>query len=339
MSTSRRTLPDDPCLKTPEPLSTAALCDAMEALLFAARTPCKKSALRASIKRVVIDHEGEPLPEPEPAAAAADATGEPADAPDATQQPEQAEAATPDPTEEPFALRSPEVAAPSFGRRFDLAFRLLMERWGQTEERGFGLVAVADGYAFRTRPRFGPMLRREREGKPGRLSKPALEALAIVAYKQPVTKPEVDHLRGVDSGGGLKVLLERQLIEVTGKKDEPGRPLLYATTAHFLDFFALPALDELPSLRQYQELHDEHLEQSRALGLNDLAALAEGAPRLAPTDHQAAAALAEAMDGLSHARSQARQALAEHGIQVDDADDAPPGASPAPHQTGTNTLH
>jgi segregation and condensation protein B len=84
-----------------------------------------------------------------------------------------------------------------------------------------------------------------------------VETLAIVAYRQPITRPEVDEVRGVDSGSALKVLLERGLVRTIGRREEPGRPLLYGTTSHFLEFFGLRNLRDLPMLREYTELSPE----------------------------------------------------------------------------------
>ena len=96
--------------------------------------------------------------------------------------------------------------------------------------------------------------------KPQRLTRAALETLAIVAYRQPVTRPEVEDIRGVDCGAVLKALLERRLIKILGKKEEPGRPILYGTTREFLEFFALKDLASLPTLREFHELSEEHRE-------------------------------------------------------------------------------
>ena len=93
--------------------------------------------------------------------------------------------------------------------------------------------------------------------KPMRLTRAALETLAIVAYRQPVTRPEMEDLRGVDCGAVTKALLERKLIRILGKKDEPGRPLLYGTTKEFLELFNLRDLTQLPTLREFQELSEE----------------------------------------------------------------------------------
>jgi segregation and condensation protein B len=90
-----------------------------------------------------------------------------------------------------------------------------------------------------------------------RLSRAQLETLAIVAYRQPITRPEIDEIRGVDSSATLRLLLDRSLIRVLGKREEVGRPMLYGTTSEFLDFFSLQDLRELPTLREYSELTAE----------------------------------------------------------------------------------
>jgi segregation and condensation protein B len=89
------------------------------------------------------------------------------------------------------------------------------------------------------------------------MTRAQLETLAIVSYRQPLTRPEIDDIRGVDSGPVLKTLLDRDLIKILGKKDEPGRPLLYGTTQTFLEFFGLKSLKDLPSLREFTELSDD----------------------------------------------------------------------------------
>lgn len=121
---------------------------------------------------------------------------------------------------------------------------------------GLTLVAIAEGYRFMTKPEYGDFVAKLREPKVVRLSKAALEVLAIVAYRQPITHAEVDHIRGVDSGHSLKTLVERDLIFSPGRKEAPGRPLLYATTPEFLDFVAVPNLEELPELEEPDALDE-----------------------------------------------------------------------------------
>jgi len=124
------------------------------------------------------------------------------------------------------------------------------------EERGGGffLCEVAGGWQLRTRPQYALWVRRLSQSQPVRLSPAALETLAIVAYNQPVLRSFVEHVRGVDSGGVLKVLLEKGLVRVPGRDDRPGRPMLYATTKKFLEVFELKDLSDLPSLSQIKDL-------------------------------------------------------------------------------------
>jgi segregation and condensation protein B len=125
------------------------------------------------------------------------------------------------------------------------------------KDRGIVLQQVSGGYQFRTRTQFSAWVQQLIAGRPVRLSRAQLETLAIVAYRQPITRPEIDEIRGVDSSATLKLLLDRTLIRILGKKEEVGRPMLYGTTKEFLDFFSLGDLRELPTLREYSELTDE----------------------------------------------------------------------------------
>ena len=134
---------------------------------------------------------------------------------------------------------------------------LLRELQESYLDRGIRLVEVAGGYAFRTAPAFGPFVRDVTAQRPVKMTRAQLETLAIVAYRQPLTRPEIDDVRGVDSGPVLKMLLERGLVRILGKRDEPGRPLIYGTTSAFLSFFNLKSLKDLPSLREFTELSDD----------------------------------------------------------------------------------
>jgi segregation and condensation protein B len=120
--------------------------------------------------------------------------------------------------------------------------------------RGFFLQQVAGGYQLRTRPEYADYLRKLGHSRPFRFSRPALETLAIIAYRQPVTRAEIEYLRGVDSGSVLKTLLEKRLLRILGKKDVPGKPMIYGTTREFLELFGLPDLSALPTLREFSEL-------------------------------------------------------------------------------------
>ena len=124
----------------------------------------------------------------------------------------------------------------------------------ESGKRGFFLTEVAGGFQLRTRPEYRQWVRRLKETKPARLSRPALETLAIVAYKQPVLRSDVEYLRGVDCGGTLRTLLERRLIRVLGRKNLPGRPMMYGTTKQFLELFDLKDLTGLPTLKELKDL-------------------------------------------------------------------------------------
>ena len=121
-------------------------------------------------------------------------------------------------------------------------------------ERGIVLAQVAVGYQFRTRPEHGDYIRRLGKTKGVKFSQSAMETLAIIAYRQPITRAEVEYLRGVDSGGVLKSLMEKKLLKILGKKDVPGKPLIYGTTREFLELFSLKDLNQLPTLKEIQEL-------------------------------------------------------------------------------------
>lgn len=120
--------------------------------------------------------------------------------------------------------------------------------------RGFTLVEVAEGWQFRTRPEYAPWIRKMKKVKTFALSQPALETLAVIAYKQPIMRSEIEKIRGVDSGGVLRTLLEKKLIKILGRKDIPGRPLVYGTSRHFLEIFGLKDLTGLPTLKEMENL-------------------------------------------------------------------------------------
>ncbi len=125
-------------------------------------------------------------------------------------------------------------------------------------QRGVRLVEIAGGWQFLTREQHAPYLGRMLRGKKKmRLSRPALETLAIIAYKQPVTKGEVDAIRGVDSSGVLNTLLERELVTIRGRSKVIGRPLLYGTTSEFLSYFGLNDLNELPRVEELKAIVGE----------------------------------------------------------------------------------
>jgi len=120
------------------------------------------------------------------------------------------------------------------------------------DSSGILVEEVAKGFQFRTNPANQEHVRRLFDVKPPRFSRAALETLAIIAYKQPLTRQEVEQIRGVDCAGSLKTLMDRRLVKVTGKKDVPGKPFLFATTREFMETFSLGSLSELPSMRDIE---------------------------------------------------------------------------------------
>lgn len=124
----------------------------------------------------------------------------------------------------------------------------------RNQASGIVLERIGEGWRYRTAERFGPTIQRLTGTRPTKLSQAALEVLAVIAYRQPVTRPEIESLRGVDSGGVLKTLLDRGLVRSAGRAEDPGRPLLYRTTSRFLDTFSLPNLRGLPTLAERASL-------------------------------------------------------------------------------------
>lgn len=134
---------------------------------------------------------------------------------------------------------------------------------------GLRLVEIAGGWQLRTHPRYARWCARARAVKPLRLSRAALETLAIVAYEQPVTRAEVEQLRGVDPGTILRMLVERGLVRTLGHQNTPGRPILYGTSPRFLEVFGLRDLSDLPTLRDLRELKEDDPDASLDSGVLD----------------------------------------------------------------------
>jgi segregation and condensation protein B len=129
----------------------------------------------------------------------------------------------------------------------------LQERCRQAD-RGVMLIQVAEGYRLVTKPELATWIQRLQGARPARLSRAALETLAIIAYRQPITKPEIEAIRGVTIDGVLKTLVERDLIRILGRKAEVGRPILYGTSRQFLEYFGFKDLSELPTLKEIETL-------------------------------------------------------------------------------------
>lgn len=136
----------------------------------------------------------------------------------------------------------------------DQALASLAQDYEQ-EGRGLQLAEVAGGYRIVTKAEFAPWLKRlEKVKSPSKLSRSALESLAIIAYKQPIVRAEVEQIRGVETSGVIRTLLERKLVRIVGRKEEPGRPIMYGTTKFFLEHFGLRDLSQLPPLREFKQL-------------------------------------------------------------------------------------
>jgi segregation and condensation protein B len=134
---------------------------------------------------------------------------------------------------------------------------LTLKKEYELKNGGFLIHEVAGGFQFRTRPEYKEWIRRLLQPKLPKLSKPAMETLAIIAYRQPILRSEMEHIRGVNSGNSIRILLERKLIRVLGRREVPGRPLVYATTQKFLETFDLNNLKDLPSLKEIDELENK----------------------------------------------------------------------------------
>ena len=149
----------------------------------------------------------------------------------------------------------------------------------QREDRAFHVQEVAGGYRLVTRPEFASWVAdlRASDASP-RLSQAALETLSIVAYKQPVTRAELESIRGVTVEGVLKTLVDRELVRIAGREEGMGRPLLYGTTDHFLEYFGLPSLDALPRPDELEILFADR-ERQEELALEE-----EPAPELGGND-------------------------------------------------------
>jgi segregation and condensation protein B len=128
--------------------------------------------------------------------------------------------------------------------------------------RAFEISEVAGGFQVRTLPAWASYVQASQPERPLRLSQAALETLAVVAYRQPATRAEIEYVRGVDVGAVLRSLLERHLVRIAGHREVPGRPLLYATTRRFLEVFGLARIEDLPTLRELAELAPEGAAES-----------------------------------------------------------------------------
>ena len=173
--------------------------------------------------------------------------------------------------------------------RVEEAVRELQTLYAETE-RAFDVVELAGGYQILTRPEFSTYLERfDTVPRPSRLSGPALETLAIVAYRQPIGRVEVEYIRGVSSSGVIRTLQDRDLVEVVGREEGIGRPFLYGTTRRFLEHFGFDSLEELPRpeelpvvLRERAPLDAEEEEEDGEPGREDPEGRGEAADGFRP---------------------------------------------------------
>jgi segregation and condensation protein B len=192
------------------------------------------------------------------------------------------------------------------------------------DERGVEMRAVAGGYKMYTKPQHHDVVRRFIKSlrPPLRLTMPALETLAVISYKQPVTAPEIQEIRGVNTSGVLKTLLDKRLITTAGRKEVIGRPILYRTSKEFLMRFGLSDLDELPSLKEFEALAREALGSDEGVApseAGDESVLDTVAPNGAGSETAAPAVVSGAEDSASETTPQ--QSVA--GQQREAASDAP----------------
>ncbi len=156
-------------------------------------------------------------------------------------------------------------------KEVDAALYELENFWQQNQSNfatGLVLKKLAGGYVFATSEKYAFLIQKLMQDKPVQISKGQLEVLAIVAYRQPITRVDVDQIRGVDSSFAIKRLMQLNLLKILGKSEGLGRALLYGTTKYFLEFFALGSLNDLPSLKQYESLGDDEQNNEEVLAQN-----------------------------------------------------------------------
>lgn len=162
-------------------------------------------------------------------------------------------------SEEPIGLATmagilEEAAAKS---QIQEALAKLMSEYNENPAKGLMLRELDGAYQFVTKPEAAPYLQKLTVDKPKTLSQAALETLSVIAYRQPVVRSDIEQIRGVDCGGVLKTLLERGLIKIIGRREEAGQPLIYSTTPAFLELFHLTRLEELPSMKEIEQIVEE----------------------------------------------------------------------------------
>lgn len=225
-------------------MQTTELKPVIEALLFASGDPLSPAQLKKLIKSEIRE-EAPLLPPPE----------------------NQMEGGEIDPLTQ-LQERGRQMEGDVSQQEIKQALRELMDDF-RASPHGFELVQIGEGYQFRTKVDMSPYIRNLQKFPKPRLSVPAMETLSVVAYQQPVSRAKIDEIRGVDSGGVVKTLLDRDLVRVVGRSEEVGRPILYGTTATFLETFSLASLSELPSLKDLELL--DQASQQEPVGIPETA--------------------------------------------------------------------
>ncbi len=252
-------------------------------------------------------------------------------------------------SEAPLSLARLQEVLPETARADIQAALETLERDYAADDRAIRMQRVAGGYQLCTRPELADVVRRLFVGKRRvRLTRPALEVLAIIAYKQPTTRPEIDAIRGVGSGGVVETLLERNLVRIAGRADSVGRPLLYATTPEFLQYLGLDSLHDLPSLEELEAMLAAREEETRRLEEEEAQELAT-APAAEPASEEGRFAAArmeeklrqqnlptlEDLDAELEARGEAIETLtAQVGLERRDRRSSAPPAPAAPEVDG-----
>jgi segregation and condensation protein B len=213
--------------------------------------------------------------------------------------------------------------------------------------RGIVLEEVAGGYQLRTPKEHASYVRKLLAVKPPRLSRPLLETVAIVAYRQPITRPEIEQLRGVDCGGVLDTLVERRLIKIAGRKEAPGRPIMYTTTPEFLELFGLKDLAGLPDLEELRLIEapreqplfaNEDAPVSLELAEDSTRAEFSGTEIDDGPEASDASEVAAVPDSTSDDTAAANVAAIEAVHSADLTDDEPAGGGPAESRSDSNHV-
>jgi segregation and condensation protein B len=208
-------------------------------------------------------------------------------------------------------LKGPRGSGPK-AKEIEKALTELLDEYAPGK-RGIQLLQVGGGYQFRTARENAQWVRAVFRDKPARLGRATLETLAIVAYKQPATRADIESVRGVDAEAALATLLERRLVKIAGRKETVGRPLLYSTTPEFLEAFGLNDLKDLPSLKELGPVPDAQEENADAASEAEAATASEAQAATAPNDTQAATAPSDTHTGTEPGWSAATAKAAEPG--------------------------